>query len=232
MKTQEIRIGHIPAVLWGDGTGRLMIAVHGSHSSKRDECIRIAAEEGMARGYQVLSFDLPQHGERAGGPEACTAGVCIGELQAVLRFARQDARRVSLFACSMGAFFSLLAYGQERLEKAWLLSPVFDMASVIRGMMASCGVSEDELKERGVVRTPDETLYWDDYQFLLGHPVRLWETPAFILRGEGDRLCDGQTAARFALRFCCELTEQPGGKHWFHTDEQLAFFRSWLKERL
>lgn len=37
---------------------------------------------------------------------------------------------------------------------------------------------------------------------------------------------------RFADRFGCELTEQKGGEHWFHTEEVLEFFRQWIQERI
>lgn len=216
----------------GEQSQSRIIAVHGSHSSKTDECIRILAEEGAARGWQVLSFDLPRHGERAGGAEPCTAAVCVRELREVLRFARQGTRRTALFGCSMGACFSLLAYGRAGLERALLLSPVIDMAPLIRGMLAGCGMDEEDLHRRGVIQTPEETLYWDDYLYLLAHPVRAWEAPTHILRGEEDALCSRGEAACFAQRFGCELTERPGSGHWFHTGEELAYFRRWLGERL
>lgn len=33
-------------------------------SNKEDEVIKILAENVISKGYQVLSFDLPEHGER------------------------------------------------------------------------------------------------------------------------------------------------------------------------
>ena len=53
-----------------------------------------------------------------------------------------------------------------------------------------------------------------------------------LLRGEGDTLCEAAFVRDFAGRFGCSLTEQPGGEHWFHTPEELAFFRAWLREKL
>ena len=63
MNLNKLRIDGIPALLWGEATGRIILAAHGSHSSKIDDCIWILAEEAIKQGYQVLSFDLPQHGE-------------------------------------------------------------------------------------------------------------------------------------------------------------------------
>ena len=33
-------------------------------SNKEDEVIKLLVEKVTSRGYQVLSFDLPEHGER------------------------------------------------------------------------------------------------------------------------------------------------------------------------
>lgn len=54
----------IPAILWGKNTGNLFLAVHGNMSNKEDDVIVVFAEEAIKKGYQVLSFDLPEHGER------------------------------------------------------------------------------------------------------------------------------------------------------------------------
>ena len=55
-------IDNIPAVLWGEKSSKLIIAVHGNLSNKLDVPISLLAEVAVPRGYQVLSFDLPQHG--------------------------------------------------------------------------------------------------------------------------------------------------------------------------
>ena len=64
MKIEKHRIDYIPAILWGENSGKVLIAVHGNMSHKEDEVIRILAEKMVPKGYQVLSFDLPEHGER------------------------------------------------------------------------------------------------------------------------------------------------------------------------
>lgn len=47
----------------GEIRGKIFIAVHGNMSNKEDAVIQILAEEADRKGYQVLSFDLPEHGE-------------------------------------------------------------------------------------------------------------------------------------------------------------------------
>lgn len=57
----------IPALLWGPASDRWIIAVHGNFSHKADRVIALLARRAAEKGYRTLSFDLPQHGERAGG---------------------------------------------------------------------------------------------------------------------------------------------------------------------
>ena len=59
MHLDKLRIGGIPAILWGGPSDHMIIATHGSHSSKIDDCMWVLAKEATRRGYQVLSFDLP-----------------------------------------------------------------------------------------------------------------------------------------------------------------------------
>lgn len=228
MEVQKVRIGDIPAMVWGKESGRMLVAVHGSRSSKTDDCIWVLAEEAAKRGWQTLSFDLPRHGERAYETEPCMVDKCVEELHGVMGFARRRAETVSVFGCSMGAYFCLLAYAEEKIGKAFFLSPVTDMERVIRNIMRACNVSEEEFRERRVVENPMETLYWEYYMYVKEHPVEKWPHRTEILRGETDTLCEKEAVEAFAARFGCRLEEQKGGEHWFHTESQLAYFREWL----
>lgn len=232
MYIQKIKINHIPALLYGEKRERLILAVHGNHSSKEDACIRLFAEEAKKRGWQVLAFDLPCHGERLRETEPLLVQNCVQELQTVLAYAKTLAPQLSLFACSMGAYFSLLAFAEEIFEKVWFLSPVTDMERLIQTIMAYSNVTEKALAEKGCIETPIEPLYWSYYQYVKTHPIDHWESPTVILRGEKDTLAEKAFVSAFAERFGCPLTEQPDGEHWFHTTEQLAFFRQWLTENL
>ena len=59
-----MRINNIPSIIWGERSNKVLIAVHGNMSNKEDEVIKILAEKVVFKGYQLLSFDLPEHGER------------------------------------------------------------------------------------------------------------------------------------------------------------------------
>lgn len=64
MKIDRLNIENIPSIIWGEKSSKIFIAVHGNMSNKEDEVIRILAEKVVSNGYQLLSFDLPEHGER------------------------------------------------------------------------------------------------------------------------------------------------------------------------
>ena len=60
MKIDRINISNIPSIIWGKKSNRVFIAVHGNMSNKEDDVIKILAEKVINRGYQLLSFDLPE----------------------------------------------------------------------------------------------------------------------------------------------------------------------------
>ena len=227
MNINNIRIDGIPAVLWGDPCGRMIIAAHGRHSSKTDDCIRVLAEQATAKGYRVLSFDLPKHGERANESGLLMPDECVRELKTMYSFAVNRDDKVSVFGCSIGAYFELLAFADMEIECAWFLSPVTDMERLIRNIMEYCHISEKEFQEKVKVNNDIEPLYFPYYSYVKSHPITSWKHKTYILRGEKDTICDYGCVKDFADGFNCELTEQKGGEHWFHTQEQLRFLDRW-----
>lgn len=110
MNLNKIRIDGIPAILWGEVSNKIIIAAHGSHSSKIDDCMWILAEEATKQGYQVLTFDLPQHGERVYETDILMPDECVRELKIIYTYAKERAQKISLFGCSIGAYFQLLTF--------------------------------------------------------------------------------------------------------------------------
>lgn len=149
-----------------------------------------------------------------------------------IRAAYDAARRegtVSLLAVSLGAYFVMTALGDAEIERAFFLSPVTDMETLIAGLMARAGVTEDELRERKSIPVDGgEPLSWDYLQYVRAHPLR-WPVPTDILCGEKDTLLPPGSVERFARRCGARLTILPGGGHWFHTVDELAFLRAWLR---
>jgi len=233
MEKRKIEIQGIPSILWGEGSDKLFIAVHGNMSSKEDTVIRMFAEEAVKKGYGVISFDLPEHGERKGEDRLCSARNCVEDLNTIYEYAEKIGNPTGVFACSMGAYFSLLAYAQKPLEKCLFLSPVVDMKRIIENMMKWFGVTEERLKEEKEIQTPvGQTLYWDYYSYVKENPVGAWNKPTSILYGAKDELCEFDTIQDFVERNQCNLDVMESGEHYFHTREQLVYYEKWLRKNL
>lgn len=86
MRLEYMEIENIPALLWGWPADKVIIAVHGSQSSKGDDPIRIMAEYAnmINVGYQTISFDLPGHGDRKGEDTPCTVQACLADLATIM----------------------------------------------------------------------------------------------------------------------------------------------------
>ena len=61
MKEIHILVQKIPAVLYGDSSEKLFLYIHGKMGCKEEAAH--FAEMVCVKGYQVLSIDLPGHGE-------------------------------------------------------------------------------------------------------------------------------------------------------------------------
>ena len=227
MQKQHLNIQGIPAVLWGPPSAQLYIAVHGDQSHKEDTVLRMLAETAATKGYQTLSFDLPEHGGRKGEPRLCNPQNGVADLAQIFDYARTCADNLYLFGCSIGAYFSMLAYQNEPLTQALFLSPILDLQRVVNNMMTQFDISEQRLKQAQKIVTPAKTLYWKDYQYITNHPVA-WKLPTELLYGTNDFFCEPDCIHRFSEGGQVNITVMEGGEHYFHTETQLAFFQEWL----
>lgn len=161
---RKIEIENIPAVLWGESSDKVYIFVHGKMSSK--ESAHEFAEIAVERGYQVLSFDLPEHGERKDENYPCNALNGVHDLAIIGTYAQQNWRKISLFGCSLGAYFSLLAYNNLPVKKCLFQSPIVDMEHLISNMFKWFNVTEELIREKKEIFTPIDTLSWDYYCYV------------------------------------------------------------------
>ena len=168
MKIDRINISNIPSIIWGKKSNRVFIAVHGNMSNKEDDVIKILAEKVISNGYQVLSFDLPEHGERKYDTNyLCNVQNCVKDLKQIIEYAKKKYVGINLWACSMGAYFSLLAYKDENIRNSLFLSPVVNMKVIIDNMMLWNNTTEKELEEKQEIKTDfGQTLYWDYYKYV------------------------------------------------------------------
>ena len=224
MKEMFFEIGEIPAVLYGDGSDKLYLFIHGKLGCKEEA--RLFAQIVCSKGWQVLAIDLPRHGVRQNSDATFDPWHAVPELRAVVDYAKECWTEISLRATSIGAWFSMLAFEKEKLERALFVSPVLDMERLIRNMMLWAGVDEVRLQAEQEIATDfGETLSWAYLQYAKEHPVTRWDTDTAILYAGKDNLTERAVVDDFVRRFGCGLTVMEDGEHWFHTPEQLDFLR-------
>lgn len=161
--------------------------------------------------------------------KGCTPWETKNEIVAAYGKLAEKYGGVALIATSIGAYFSMNALMDMRVERAFFISPIVNMETLILNMMKRAGVSETELREKKTIETPfGETLSWDYLSYVRDNPV-VWNVPTDILYGENDNLTSYETVSGFAKAARTTLTVMKNGEHWFHTEEQLAFLDRWLK---
>lgn len=231
MERRSLAIGGIPAILWGRDSQQVCLYVHGQHGNKEEAAF--LAEILCPGGWQILSFDLPGHGERQAESDSFDPWHIVPELESVLQYAKKQGQRRALFANSIGAWFSLLAFPRESFVECLFLSPVVDMKQLILKMMGWAHVSEAQLQQAGRIPTDfGQTLSWEYWQYALAHPIRQWPSPTQILYGEKDNLVDLSEVEAFSQRFSCPVTVMKQGEHWFHTEAQRAYLKEWVQNHL
>ncbi len=122
MKKTRVEISHIPALVWGEKSDKVYLCVHGKMSSK--ESVEGIARIAERRGYQTISFDLPGHGERQNEDERCDIWNGIHDLAVIRDYVFANWKEVSLYACSLGAYFCLNAYNTCNIKKCLFQSPI------------------------------------------------------------------------------------------------------------
>ena len=139
---------------------------------------------------------------------------------------------ITLIANSSGAFFSMNAGIDPLIRQAFFISPIVDMEKLIHTRMSLAGVTEEELKTKGVIPTSfGEDLSWEYLDYVRAHPIR-WEAPTEILYGRRDSLTPYETIRAFAEEHGAHLTVMENGEHWFHTEEQMRFLKEWMGRTL
>lgn len=226
MERITVKIDGIPAIIWGETSKRLYLYIHGQggYKEEAEDFSNIACLQG----WQVLSIDLPEHGERANEPVSFDPWHVVPELSSVIEYAKCRWEHISLFASSIGAWFSMLSFKDEQLDNCLFVSPILDMKRLISNMMNWANVSEARLKYERIIPTSfGQTLSWEYWEFALNHPITKWKVPTKILYGENDNLTELDVINQFTHRFHCDLSIMGNGEHWFHTEEQMNALRKW-----
>lgn len=230
MKREALSVRGIPALVWGEPSESVWLCVHGKLSDKESAAgVAAMAEQ---KGCQTISFDLPRHGERKDEADRCDIWNGIRDLTLVAEYAFSRWQQVNLYACSLGAFFSLHTFPELPFRKALLQSPIVDMEYLIRKMMVWFGVTEDRLEREQEIDTPIDVLSWKYYQYVRQHPIQVWPIPTSILFAGRDDLQSREVMESFTRRFGCELTVSEGSLHPFMEERDIPIVKNWLRAHL
>ena len=168
---EEFVLDGIPALRWGKPGGRAVVGVHGQFSNKLDPVMSQCGDVIASRGDQLITFDLPTHGDRQ-DDKAFTAMAANPEVRAFAQLARSQSTEVGLLASSIGAYFSLCDTPVGTFERAWLVSPLINLEYYIRDVMAEYSVTDEQLEVETVIDTPRAVLEWPYLRFVEDHPAR------------------------------------------------------------
>lgn len=230
MKITKFYIGKIPVIIWGVKSDKAYIYVHGKMSDK--ESAETFARIAENKGYQTISFDLLEHGERKSENYRWDIWNGISDLYQVSSYTFANWKSVSLFACSLGAYFSLQAYKDITFEKCFFLSPIVNMEYLIENMFRWFHVTEEILYAKKEIPTPIDTLSWDYYRYVKKNPITRWNSPTYILYGGKDNLQSLQVVKAFAKLNNAVLTVSEHSEHTFMESGDDEVIKNWLCDNL
>lgn len=227
---EKLYIDKIPAILWGEPSKKICIYIHGQGGNKKEA--EYFSKIVCKYGWQVISIDLPEHGERIHEKDKFNPWNIIPELEILMAFIKDRWSKISLYANSIGAYFSILAYKNETFDSCFFVSPVLDMKQLILDMMSWANVTMIQLEQHQKIATDfGQTLSWEYLKYTSENPIEKWCTPTEILYSNKDELIKSDTIIRFVNSFNCGLTIYDGGEHWFHTEKQLKVLQNWILEK-
>ena len=228
---KKVNITGIPSIIWGDPSNQLIIVIHGSHSQKKYGFIRLSAKILCPKGYQLISFDLPEHGDRIKKLPIHTIEQAISDLNKIMAYAISNYTSVSILACSLGVYYSLLAYQDEVIDRCAFLSPVVDLIELTNDLLDNDKKSVQDVFDNQEIMLSNGVLVKSiDYHYILEHPITKWSHKTFILYGQKDSLIPYTSIQRFKQKFNCDCFISQESEHYFHTNEDMNQIEVWLNQ--
>jgi len=230
IKKTNTYINGIPAIIWGKDSDKIFIHVHGKMSRKEyAEQFACIADE---KGYQTISFDLPEHGERTDHTYRCDIWNGMKDLSIIADYVFANWNEVSLFACSLGAYFALNIYAERTFNHVLFQSPIVDMKWLVDHMMIWSNVTVKQLEQEKEIETPIDTLRWDYYNYIEEHPIHKWHKGTQILYGKLDTLQEMKCLCDFAKRFDARLTIAENSGHAFMEENDFIIVKDWIEKAI
>lgn len=151
------------------------------------------------------------------------------EIFNAVKIFKSNYTNIILVANSIGACFAMNAGIDEKIFKAYFISPIVNMEKLIVELMKKCNVTEENLRRQGIIETPfGENLSWKYLSYVRAHPIK-WNVPTKILYGSKDVVTSLETLMEFAESHNASVTIMENGEHWFYTAEQMNFLDHWIK---
>ena len=142
-------------------------------------------------------------------------------------------KEIIVIANSIGAFYAYEYLSNFDIKHAFFISPISDMYQIVFNLMMKYKISNEELKEKKEIKLDNgQTLSYGFYEHALNYKDN-WSTSTDILYGEQDELVYIENIADFlAHHSSARLTIKQGSGHYFHSDEEKAFIKSWILKSL
>lgn len=228
---KKFMLNHIPAVLYGEPSDKVFLYVHGRDGNKE---VAVSFYQMIKeKGWQVLSIDLPKHGERLESVEKFNPWMIVPELSLMHSYACDRWETIGVCADGIGAYFSLRAFPQKTLDQAVFISPNVDMGRFIDDALAAGGLTPDQLKAEQRLDTKQGIhLSWDYYLYTHENLIKDWPHQTEIFIGEEDGIVNPVAIKEFAQRFGCGVTVFEDCVHSFHDDKQQYILEQWVKEKV
>jgi len=231
MEKEKKMIHGIPSIIWGRKSNKVVIITHGSQSHKEDRFIQCCAEILCEKGYQIISFDLPEHGERKNQLPIHTVKQAIEDMQVILNYAKEHYNSIITIGCSLGAYYTLLAYQDESITQCLLLSPVVDLIELTHEMLENDNRTIREVfYNKQITLSNGIIVREEDYIYLSNHSIKTWKCPLSILYGMKDNLIKFESIQKFVSQYNCKLVLSDESAHYFHTKEDMKKIKIWLNQ--
>ena len=141
-------------------------------------------------------------------------------------------QKITVIAISIGAYFLMNAEVSEYIDKAFFISPIVDMESLIMKMMMWNGVSEEELKEKKIIHNNyGDDLSYEYLEYVRKNPV-IWNVKTAVLYGAKDNLQSKDVIDKFVNKHKATLKVLENSEHYIHTDEEMLLLDEWIIKNL
>lgn len=166
---------------------------------------------------------MPEHGERQNEDYPIMVWNGVKDLKSISNYVLNNWKEINLYACSLGAYFSLLAYKDINIKKCLFQCPVLNM-------MKWFNITEDDLRKENSIPTPvGETLYWDYWIYTKENPINKWTVDTYIFYPSKDSLTERSTIDEFISDHSPKLTVLDGAEHYFTDCKSLEKLEIWLQ---